>query len=130
MGHLESGHSAPHRPVEVVPERPGQWADVNVTTHHPGERADYHLVGPSTPNRRLGVVVTRRRPAPSHATAPTRVQVVKRFASGDVIPGCAAVLSGSGDQCVPDQVPAPRRGRSRLLDPPMTPVELLITHNQ
>lgn len=53
---------------------------------------------------------------------------MKRFACGDVIPGCGYVVTGAGDQSVLDQTIAHVAAVHGLINPPMSLVELVIAH--
>ena len=53
---------------------------------------------------------------------------LKRFACGDVIPGCGAVFTGAGDQSVLDQVLAHVAADHGLVRPPLPFIELVMAH--
>ena len=53
---------------------------------------------------------------------------LKRFACGDVIPGCGGVFTGAGDQSVLDQVLAHVAADHGLVRPPMPFIELVMAH--
>jgi predicted small metal-binding protein len=56
------------------------------------------------------------------------VVTVKRFACGDVIPGCALVVTGAGDQSVLDQVLAHAAAEHGMVNPPLSLLELVMAH--
>ncbi len=53
---------------------------------------------------------------------------MKRFACGDVIPGCGGVFTGAGDQSVLDQVLAHVAADHGLVRPPLPFIELVMAH--
>jgi MEDS: MEthanogen/methylotroph, DcmR Sensory domain/Protein of unknown function (DUF1059) len=53
---------------------------------------------------------------------------LKRFACGDVIPGCGGVFTGAGDQSVLDQVLAHVAADHGLVRPPLPFIELVMAH--
>ncbi len=68
-------------------------------------------------------------PAPRVRQGPVGGMVtVKRFACGDVIPGCTRVVTGAGDQSVLDQVLAHAAAEHGLVNPPLSLMELVMAH--